>query len=582
RYSDPDGPGPYTFRILDAPSKGILGGESPNLEYIPNADAVGSDVFTWTVSDGKAESTVGTVTIRILAPNRAPTAGDVRVTGMENESFSIVLPFTDPDDGPQPYTFTIIQPPVHGRLRWLDFGRYRYEPPPGYLGTDSFLWKVSDAQADSNVAKVSIELRPDQKPPSVVSAVGLALQNRILVKFDERVTTNSAENVKNYMCSDGIRIERATLSNDECSVVLHVSSLPSQGTRTLAIRGVTDRASAANRIADGTQFQVPCVPMGDGLTLTVAEGARPPRGPEARSYTSGYFPVYPDRAQIQTFKPESDMQATAVRLRLARPGAQMPEPLVIQIRRQGRDETLASGRVLAEWKDSTGRTVGISRTYRWVTTPMSMALKKGESYELFLSSPLSATNAPWLVNAFYWDAYPGGEHFQQRQGRREKLGEFDLVFELLGKENAVILTSIPRGLDLTIKEPFGIGHDGTNLRTDLPGQYEVRAAGNLLVDATDSYTIYVIPVGQIYGLNLHLGGHPVVPEYRHPLVGQELKGLVHLDGGRVYPLVLTYRTDTKPAPGTTQVEILWSSINMPKQPIPASHLGSGTKPSAPE
>ena len=61
---DPDG-NALTYAIVTPPVKGKLTGTAPKLTYKPNADVIGSDNFTFTVSDGKVTSTPATVTITI-------------------------------------------------------------------------------------------------------------------------------------------------------------------------------------------------------------------------------------------------------------------------------------------------------------------------------------------------------------------------------------------------------------------------------------------------------------------------------------------------------------------------------------
>jgi len=56
-----------TYTVVGQPTKGTLSGTAPNLTYTANADASGSDSFTFRVNDGKADSSRATVTIEIAA-----------------------------------------------------------------------------------------------------------------------------------------------------------------------------------------------------------------------------------------------------------------------------------------------------------------------------------------------------------------------------------------------------------------------------------------------------------------------------------------------------------------------------------
>jgi predicted amidohydrolase len=64
-YSDPDGPGPYTFNIIQNPSHGTLSGSGANRTYTPASGYTGPDSFQFTVSDGIDVSDPATVNITV-------------------------------------------------------------------------------------------------------------------------------------------------------------------------------------------------------------------------------------------------------------------------------------------------------------------------------------------------------------------------------------------------------------------------------------------------------------------------------------------------------------------------------------
>jgi hypothetical protein len=67
RFDDPDGPGPYTYTILQPPQHGTLNGDDNDRTYTPKPGFTGRDRFTWKVHDGAAESETATVTIEVTA-----------------------------------------------------------------------------------------------------------------------------------------------------------------------------------------------------------------------------------------------------------------------------------------------------------------------------------------------------------------------------------------------------------------------------------------------------------------------------------------------------------------------------------
>jgi hypothetical protein len=64
QFSD-DGPGPYSYEIIEPPQHGSLTGENNDRYYIPQSGFIGEDRFTWKVNDGLQDSITATVIIRV-------------------------------------------------------------------------------------------------------------------------------------------------------------------------------------------------------------------------------------------------------------------------------------------------------------------------------------------------------------------------------------------------------------------------------------------------------------------------------------------------------------------------------------
>lgn len=179
--------------------------------------------------------------------------------------------------------------------------------------------------------------------------------------------------------------------------------------------------------------------------------------------TNGYQLVYAGTQQVQTFKaPAASIES--LRLRLARTLALPFAPLTVELRDPVKPDgdPLASANLQAEWDDEKGIRRGVARLFAWFTLDLkAQNVEKGKTYELVLSSNTRQQN-PWLVNCFYRDTYPDGQHRQRTAARTVELGQFDLVFEvILGKEK---VTSVPKDAALEDrKEHYGVGHDGTVL-----------------------------------------------------------------------------------------------------------------------
>jgi hypothetical protein len=88
--------------------------------------------------------------------NAAPIVPDQVVWADDALAKDITLPYTD-GDGPGPYTFDIVDGPSHGTLGSDDGdATVVYNPTPGFVGRDSFTFRVSDGAGSSRLATTSV------------------------------------------------------------------------------------------------------------------------------------------------------------------------------------------------------------------------------------------------------------------------------------------------------------------------------------------------------------------------------------------------------------------------------------------
>jgi uncharacterized protein (TIGR03437 family) len=152
--NDTDG-NPLTYAIVSAPSKGSLsGGTGAGRTYTPNANATGSDSFTFRANDGTVNSNTATVNITINAVNDAPTAQNQSVSTAQNAAKAITLAGSDIEGSS--LTYAIVTGPTHGTVSGGSGAARTYTPANGYSGPDSFTFRSNDGSLNSNTATVSI------------------------------------------------------------------------------------------------------------------------------------------------------------------------------------------------------------------------------------------------------------------------------------------------------------------------------------------------------------------------------------------------------------------------------------------
>lgn len=159
--SDPDN-NSLTFAVVSQPGNGTLAGTAPNLTYTSAAGFVGTDSFAFKVNDGKVDSATAMITINVGAGdggggNNAPTANTLTFGTSAGISIDIVLAGSDADN--DALTYIIVAQPANGTLSGTA-PNLTYTPNPGFVGTDSFTYKVNDGQVDSAEVTVTILVDP--------------------------------------------------------------------------------------------------------------------------------------------------------------------------------------------------------------------------------------------------------------------------------------------------------------------------------------------------------------------------------------------------------------------------------------
>ena len=96
-------------------------------------------------------------------PNQVPTADDQSVTVTKDKSQAVTLTGSDADG--DALTYIVLTSPAHGTLTGSGTS-LTYTPARGYIGPDSFTFKVNDGAVDSDTATVSITVaKAGKKPP---------------------------------------------------------------------------------------------------------------------------------------------------------------------------------------------------------------------------------------------------------------------------------------------------------------------------------------------------------------------------------------------------------------------------------
>ena len=161
--------------------------------YTPLPTFVGSDSFTYVVSDGKGGASTGTVTVLVeeVAENRPPIAADDVATTEQDVPVTVNVLANDSD--PDGDALAVIDYDASsfrgGSVQCTEGGVCEYEPPESFAGRDRFAYTVSDGRGGTDAATVVVLV---QRLP--VNAPPVAVDDSATTEQDTPVTVDVLQN----------------------------------------------------------------------------------------------------------------------------------------------------------------------------------------------------------------------------------------------------------------------------------------------------------------------------------------------------------------------------------------------------
>ena len=157
-----------SVRLVTAPMHGTLHvwRADGSFVYQPDANYFGTETIEYVVSDGDQDSAPGSVRLEVTSVNDRPRAvadsyAVSPVSGLSLTGEDGLLKNDSDRDG-DPLTATLITPPSHGTLEWSADGGVRYEPSPGFRGSDELVYAASDGASLSDPVTVHFQVADEQ------------------------------------------------------------------------------------------------------------------------------------------------------------------------------------------------------------------------------------------------------------------------------------------------------------------------------------------------------------------------------------------------------------------------------------
>jgi len=163
---------PLSAVLVNGPMHGTLVlNADGSFTYTPDANWAGGDQFDYSAGDGTAQSEPARVSITVTPVNDAPVAVDDAYSVAAAKPLAVQPPGVlgnDSDAEGDVLEATLVSGPAHGQLDFNAQGHFSYLPDAGFRGNDSFTYKVSDGQAESTTATVTLTVGG----PAVAFALG--------------------------------------------------------------------------------------------------------------------------------------------------------------------------------------------------------------------------------------------------------------------------------------------------------------------------------------------------------------------------------------------------------------------------
>ncbi|MCP5256186.1 MAG: tandem-95 repeat protein [Zoogloeaceae bacterium] len=233
--------------------------------YAPNPGFTGTETITYTISDGTTTSS-GTLTIEVQ--NAAPVAVDDSYTVHAGETLTIAaaagLLANDSDGDGDALSVLSFSAAANGTLNVVTDGSFTYAPNPGFTGTETITYTISDGTTTSS-GTLTIEVQ---------NAAPVAVDDSYTVQSGETLTVLAAAGLlANDTDADG-DILRAISYSSPSNGVLDVVA---DGSFTYTSNaGFTGAETISYTISDGTstasgQLTINVTPPGNTPPVAVAD-----------------------------------------------------------------------------------------------------------------------------------------------------------------------------------------------------------------------------------------------------------------------------------------------------------------------
>ncbi len=182
--NDGDSTAEWTLAVDAGPANGTATlNVDGTITYTPNAGFEGTDTFSYTATDTNGATGTATVTVTVTRPApRVPAPSDD--TAETTQDTSVEIHVLDNDGDLEGWTLQPGTAPENGTVDYTATTA-TYTPRPGYTGSDTFTYQLSDGEGNTTTATVTIAIAAQppveetEKPASTGSAANHSPANEL-------------------------------------------------------------------------------------------------------------------------------------------------------------------------------------------------------------------------------------------------------------------------------------------------------------------------------------------------------------------------------------------------------------------
>jgi len=190
------GDGGIVVSINTNPTNGsVLVNADNTVTYTPNSGYLGNDQFEYQVCDVNNDCDIALVTINVKENNHIPLATDDKYYVNMNSSKALNILENDfgLEDGG--ITIEILTQVMVGQITINDDNTLTYMPLTGFVGNDSFVYKVTDSDGDYDLATVTIVVMDGVLPDVSILYSGNTKENGASVSVSFALTVAPVNDV---------------------------------------------------------------------------------------------------------------------------------------------------------------------------------------------------------------------------------------------------------------------------------------------------------------------------------------------------------------------------------------------------